>query len=1134
MKRILALFLAFLPAVLFAQQMTELKKITVSESFTSGESHSYTFNVSSSTNKSKVQLVLRGSDYDYDNDGDFTDFRIQINGTSIIDIEPLKNYSLGANGTFNEITIDITSYVISGNNTIILENTEMEGQVDYTYVTWLQILTPAAGSSSGGGNELQNISVSKSFTSGVEQSYSFYLSNTAAPIKLVVRGSDYDYDNDGDFTDFTIEINGTAIIEIDPLMNHGLGQNGNFNEIEFDISSYVISGNNTVILRNTEMEGQVDYTYITWIKIMGSAGGNVASTTGNELKNISVSKSFTSQTEQSYSFYLSSASGVTPVQLVVRGSDYDYDNDGDFTDFTIEINGTAIVEIDPLMNHGLGKSGTFNEISFDISSYVISGNNTVILRNTEDVGQVDYTYITWIKIMTNTAGSTTTTTTSTLLSTSNIYLNTKFSAYHRFDNSSKRDYVLYLSNTAGLENATLVLDGYDYDYDNDGDFTEFNVFVNSNLISEVALNEKGLGKNGSSAKATFNIGSYLRNGNNTITLENSEISGQTDYAYINSVTVEDGKTSTNVASYTISLNSSYSAYHKFPNQTKKEYKLYLSSISEATNAQLILDGYDYDYDNDADFTEFTISVNGNTVTEYPLKESGLGTNGTSAKATFNIANYLISGYNTITLENTEVAEQVDYTYINTIQVTNGSSGPSVVSKTVTVNTPENINTKFTPLTEMSLSVYIANTSSIGAASLILYGTDMDFDNDNDFTEFSVSVNGTVLLNGTPLEGIGFGKNGTYDYHTFDVGSYLTSGYNTISLKNVEATGQTDYTFMKSVELRTQQGSNAVVNTPPAIEITEPNASRGFQVVQAQTVKVAGRAIDPDGISKVEVNGVAAQVSSTGEFNATIPLGTGNNTIVVVATDNKYMSSTQTFSIENASSGGTTTGGKLKKVALVIGNSAYVNASNLGMNPINDANDMAVALKDLGFDVIKANNADYAQLTQALKEFGSKNTDADVALVFYAGHGIQVDGKNYILPTDVQLKDPRAVALECISVDNVQNIMETSNSSRLNLIILDACRNNPFQTSTRSTGSGLAEMNAPSGTLIAFATSPGKVAANGAGRNGLYTGELLKQIKSSQRLEDVFINTRIEVERISGGQQSPWEVARLKGKYDLTK
>ena len=111
-------------------------------------------------------------------------------------------------------------------------------------------------------------------------------------------------------------------------------------------------------------------------------------------------------------------------------------------------------------------------------------------------------------------------------------------------------------------------------------------------------------------------------------------------------------------------------------------------------------------------------------------------------------------------------------------------------------------------------------------------------------------------------------------------------------------------------------------------------------------------------------------------------------------------------------------------------------------------------------------------------------------------------------------------------------MESSNQDRLNLIILDACRNNPFRTWERGGENGLADMTAPSGTLIAFATSPGSTASNGNGRNGLYTGELIKQLKISQRIEDIFINTRNEVERKSGGSQSPWELGRLRGKYYL--
>lgn len=101
-----------------------------------------------------------------------------------------------------------------------------------------------------------------------------------------------------------------------------------------------------------------------------------------------------------------------------------------------------------------------------------------------------------------------------------------------------------------------------------------------------------------------------------------------------------------------------------------------------------------------------------------------------------------------------------------------------------------------------------------------------------------------------------------------------------------------------------------------------------------------------------------------------------------------------------------------------------------------------------------------------------------------------------------------------------------------MVILDACRNNPFPTGKRSSGSGLARVQTPSGTLIAYSTDPGSVASDGDRENGLYTGELVKQLKVSQRIEDVFMNTRNAVERISNGAQRPWEEARLKGVFYL--
>jgi hypothetical protein len=221
-----------------------------------------------------------------------------------------------------------------------------------------------------------------------------------------------------------------------------------------------------------------------------------------------------------------------------------------------------------------------------------------------------------------------------------------------------------------------------------------------------------------------------------------------------------------------------------------------------------------------------------------------------------------------------------------------------------------------------------------------------------------------------------------------------------------------------------------------------------------------------------------------------------------------------------------------KIALIIGNANYTKSAKL-KNPINDANGIDSALTKIGFKVIKVLDADYNTMRKGLSEFSKLAKDADVALFYYAGHGLQVDGENYLIPIGANIETKEQVALEAISIELVIKTLEmTSNHQRLNVLVLDACRSNPFQTWSRSTGGGLAQVNPPNGTLIAFATSPGSTAADGVNGHGLYTGELIKQLESHQRIEDVFINTRVAVEEQSKGRQSPWELARLRGKYYL--
>ena len=218
----------------------------------------------------------------------------------------------------------------------------------------------------------------------------------------------------------------------------------------------------------------------------------------------------------------------------------------------------------------------------------------------------------------------------------------------------------------------------------------------------------------------------------------------------------------------------------------------------------------------------------------------------------------------------------------------------------------------------------------------------------------------------------------------------------------------------------------------------------------------------------------------------------------------------------------------RRVALVIGNGSYA-ASPL-KNPVNDAHDIAGALRDLGFDVINKENVSQNDMKRAIREFGQKTKNCDVALFYYAGHAVQFNGENYLVPIGATIEKEEEVEYESVDVGFVLAQM-TAAASRINIVILDACRNDPFARSFRSQTRGLALMNAPSGTLIAYATAPGSVASDGPGRNGLYTQELLKSLRTpGLGVEDVFKRVRISVREKSEGKQTPWESSSLVGNF----
>jgi TolB protein len=217
-----------------------------------------------------------------------------------------------------------------------------------------------------------------------------------------------------------------------------------------------------------------------------------------------------------------------------------------------------------------------------------------------------------------------------------------------------------------------------------------------------------------------------------------------------------------------------------------------------------------------------------------------------------------------------------------------------------------------------------------------------------------------------------------------------------------------------------------------------------------------------------------------------------------------------------------------RVALVIGNAAY-KESPLS-NPVNDATDIAKALQDSGFRVILKRNAGTRDMRQAIREFGAELRRADVGLFYFAGHGIQIKGNNYLVPVGADIQNEADAEDLAIDAAYALRTMEDA-QVKVSIVVLDACRNNPFSRSFRSASRGLAQMNAATGSVIAFATAPGSVAADGAGRNGVYTKHLLASLAQPDTdVLKVVQRTRANVYKETGGRQTPWESTSLIGDF----
>ena len=224
-------------------------------------------------------------------------------------------------------------------------------------------------------------------------------------------------------------------------------------------------------------------------------------------------------------------------------------------------------------------------------------------------------------------------------------------------------------------------------------------------------------------------------------------------------------------------------------------------------------------------------------------------------------------------------------------------------------------------------------------------------------------------------------------------------------------------------------------------------------------------------------------------------------------------------------------GDVRRLALIVGNGDYQGGGTLA-NPENDAADMSATLEKLGFDVMVYFNLAQSDFKRVIDLFGQRLKNYDVGLFYYAGHGIQVNGVNYLIPVNAMLKSENEVEYDCVDAGRLLSGMEDA-GTKTNIVILDACRDNPFERSWRRSvqGQGLAFMSAPAGSLISYSTSPGRTASDGSGRNGLFTSALLNYIAEPDlTILEMFQKVRSYVREKSGGEQIPWESTSLEGNF----
>ena len=388
--------------------------------------------------------------------------------------------------------------------------------------------------------------------------------------------------------------------------------------------------------------------------------------------------------------------------------------------------------------------------------------------------------------------------------------------------------------------------------------------------------------------------------------------------------------------------------------------------------------------------------------------------------------------------------------------------------------------------------------------------------------WTVSVNGVVERGINPVKGDGYAL-------TIDKMLTLAEGINTIKIEVKNAGGITTeqnyvtYNVAKKETVATIDWldfSPTTTERQYALKAGIKSASK----IESWTVSVNG--IVERGINPVKGDGYALTIDKM------LTLAEGTNTIKIEVKNAGGVTTTEKNVAYNAIKKAPVI--QQKRIALVMGNADYMDSDKKLKNPVNDATDIAAKLENLGFTVIRGLDRTQQEMETAIHNFGTQARNYDVALFYYAGHGIQSNGSNYLVPVDANLPEESFVQYKCTNADLVLDLMEKAHC-QMKIVILDACRNNPFARSwNRSTNnSGLKFMSAPKGTFIAFSTAPGDVAQDGkeGERNSPYTTALLQTLDTPNlSITDFFQEVLEKVAIKTNDKQNPWVSGSFRGKF----